>query len=177
MAELHKKKRQRETDRIWELMQLEDDAFHKKKKVEVEATKKRDSNEDSFNPESSKEENKILKETINHLKNEMDRFRTPPLMMCEVREIVNNNAIIKVPNGNQFFVCISDSCTNIRPGDSVLVDQKNLNIIKKFEKVAGFNVEKFVILEKPQLTYENVGGLKKQIEEIKEVVELPLKKP
>ena len=125
----------------------------------------------------SKEENKILKETINHLKNEMDRFRTPPLMMCEVREIVNNNAIIKVPNGNQFFVCISDSCTNIRPGDSVLVDQKNLNIIKKFEKVAGFNVEKFVILEKPQLTYENVGGLKKQIEEIKEVVELPLKKP
>jgi|SaaInlStandDraft_4_1057021.scaffolds.fasta_scaffold13477_2 proteasome regulatory subunit len=131
----------------------------------------------SSNINELEEENKILKETINHLKNEMDRFRTPPLMMCEVREIVNNNAIIKVPNGNQFFVCISDSCTNIRPGDSVLVDQKNLNIIKKFEKVAGFNVEKFVILEKPQLTYENVGGLKKQIEEIKEVVELPLKKP
>ena len=131
----------------------------------------------SSNINELEEENKILKETINHLKNEMDRFRTPPLMMCEVREIVNNNAIIKVPNGNQFFVCISDSCTNIRPGDSVLVDQKNLNIIKKFEKVAGFNVEKFVILENPQLTYENVGGLKKQIEEIKEVVELPLKKP
>ena len=95
------------------------------------------------------EENKILKETINHLKNEMDRFRTPPLMMCEVREVVENNAIIKVPNGNQFFVCISESCDPLLAGDSVLVDQKNLNIIKKFEKVNGFNVEKFVILEKP----------------------------
>ena len=60
----------------------------------------------SSNINELEEENKILKETINHLKNEMDRFRTPPLMMCEVREIVNNNAIIKVPNGNQFFVCI-----------------------------------------------------------------------
>ena len=86
----------------------------------------------SSNINELEEENKILKETINHLKNEMDRFRTPPLMMCEVREIVNNNAIIKVPNGNQFFVCISDSCTNIRPGDSVLVDQKNLNITNCF---------------------------------------------
>ncbi len=131
----------------------------------------------SSNINELEEENRILKETINHLKNEMDRMRTPPLMMCEVREVMGGNAIIKVPNGNQFFVCISDSCDDVRAGDSVLVDQKNLNIIKKFEKVNGFNVEKFVILEKPQVTFNNIGGLKKQIQEIKEVVELPLKKP
>ena len=131
----------------------------------------------SSNINELEEENKILKETINHLKNEVDRFRTPPLMMCEVREIIGNNAIIKVPNGNQFFVCVSDSCDELNAGDNVLVDQKNLNVIKKFEKINGFNVEKFVILEKPEVTFENIGGLKKQIQEIKEVVELPLKKP
>ena len=131
----------------------------------------------SSNISELEEENRILKETINHLKNEIDRFRTPPLMLCEVREILDKNAIIKVPNGNQFFVCVSDTCKNIKPGDSVLVDQKNLNIIKKFSKSKGFNVEKFVIMEKPGITFNDIGGLNKQIQEIKEVVELPLKKP
>ena len=131
----------------------------------------------SSNISELEEENRILKETINHLKNEIDRFRTPPLMLCEVREILDKNAIIKVPNGNQFFVCVSDTCKNIKPGDSVLVDQKNLNIIKKFSRTKGFNVEKFVIMEKPGITFDDIGGLNKQILEIKEVVELPLKKP
>ena len=131
----------------------------------------------SSNINELEDENRILKETVNHLRNEMDRFRTPPLMLCEVREVISNNAIIRVPNGNQFFVCVSESCGNVRPGDSVLVDQKNLNVIKKFSRSKGFNVEKFVILEKPNTTFENIGGLKDQIREIKEVVELPLKKP
>jgi len=134
----------------------------------------------SYSTENSnqlEEENRILKETINHLKNEIDRFRTPPLMMCEVRDIIGNNAIIKVPNGNQFFVCVSDICDPLVSGDSVLVDQKNLNIIKKFSKSKTFNVEKFVILEKPTTTFEQIGGLDKQIREVKEVIELPLKKP
>jgi len=131
----------------------------------------------SSNISELEEENRILKETINHLKNEMDRFRTPPLMMCEVREVLDKNAIIKVPNGNQFFVCVSETCDPLRPGDSVLVDQKNLNIIKKFSRTKGFNVEKFVILEKPNITFNDIGGLKKQIQEVKEVVELPLTKP
>jgi proteasome regulatory subunit len=123
------------------------------------------------------EENRLLKETVNQLKNEIDRFRTPPLMLCEIREIIDKNAIIKVPNGNQFFVCVSDTCTDLLAGDSVLVDQKNLNIIKKYSKSKTFNVEQFVIVEKPTATFNDIGGLHKQIRDIKEVVELPLKKP
>ena len=131
----------------------------------------------SSNINELEEENRILRETVSHLKNEIDRFRTPPLMLCEVREIEKNNAIIKVPNGNQFFVCVSDTCKNLQAGDSVLVDQKNLNIIRKFSKSKSFNVDQFVIIEKPNLTFDRIGGLKKQIREVKEVVELPLKKP
>jgi proteasome regulatory subunit len=123
------------------------------------------------------DENKLLKETVGQLRNELDRFKTPPLMLCEVREVLEKNAIIKVPNGNQFFVCISESCLDIVSGDSVLVDQKNLNIIKKYYKNKSFNVEQFVIVEKPDTSFNDIGGLKKQINEIKEVVELPLKKP
>jgi len=38
-------------------------------------------------------------------------------------------------------------------------------------------LRRFVIIEKPKTTWSEVGGLTAQIDEIKEVVELPLKKP
>jgi len=57
------------------------------------------------------------------------------------------------------------------------VEQKNLNIIETINVSKNFDVERFVIIEKPKTTWNEVGGLNEQIEEIKEVVELPLKKP
>ncbi|MBI3035110.1 proteasome-activating nucleotidase [Candidatus Woesearchaeota archaeon] len=123
------------------------------------------------------EENRILKETVNRLKEEIERFKASPLMVCEIREIFGNTSIIKIPNGNQFLVNISTDCEKLKPGELVLVEQKNLTVIKKIPITRRFNVEKFVIVEKPTITWEEIGGLSQQVEEIKEVVELPLKKP
>lgn len=123
------------------------------------------------------EENRILKETVNRLKEEIERYKASPLMVCEVREIFGNTSIIKIPNGNQFLVNISNGCEKLKSGDMVLVEQKNLTVIRKIPITRRFNVEKFVIVEKPTITWEEIGGLNRQIQEIKEVVELPLKKP
>ena len=124
------------------------------------------------------EENRILKETITRLKEEIERYKASPLMVCEIREIfTNNTSIIRIPNGNQFLVNISSDCEKLKSGELVLVEQKNLTIIKKVSITRRFNVEKFVIVEKPTIAWEDIGGLDKQIQEIKEVVELPLKKP
>lgn len=123
------------------------------------------------------EENRILKETINRLKEEVERYKSTPLMVCEVREVFPNNALIRIPNGNQFLVNVSNDCEKLRAGDLVLVEQKNLTIIRKVPITRRFNVEKFVIVEKPTITWDEIGGLGQQIQEIKEVVELPLKKP
>lgn len=123
------------------------------------------------------DENRVLKETINRLKDEIERFKSSPLMVCEVRELFGNNVIIRIPNGNQFLVNISSDCEKLKSGDLVLVEQKNLTIIKKVPITRRFNVEKFVIVEKPTISWDEIGGLSQQILEIKEVVELPLKKP
>lgn len=123
------------------------------------------------------EENRILKETVSRLKEELDKFRTPPLMVSEVRNVIGEEAIIRLPNGNQFYVNISEECGKVKPGDVVLTDQKNLTIIKKMQISRTFDIESFVIMEKPKVSWDNVGGLDIQVEEIKEVVELPLKKP
>ncbi len=123
------------------------------------------------------EEGNMLRETVNQLRSELERYRRTPLMLCEVREIHNRQAIIKVPNGNQFLVEISSECETVKPGDAVFVDQKNLVIIRKARSVKRHNVEKFVILEKPQVSWSEIGGMEPQIREIKEVIELPLIKP
>ncbi|MDP7244793.1 MAG: proteasome-activating nucleotidase [Flavobacteriales bacterium] len=123
------------------------------------------------------EENKILKESVSKLKEELDRFRVPPLMVSEVRNVFGKNAIIRLPNGNQFYVNVLEECDKIVSGDVVLVDQKNLAIIKKVTITKVFDIESFVIVEKPKVSWKDIGGLDVQAQEIKEVVELPLKKP
>ncbi|MBI2559370.1 proteasome-activating nucleotidase [Candidatus Woesearchaeota archaeon] len=123
------------------------------------------------------DENRILKETVSRLKEEIERFKSSPLMVCEVKELFGNTSIIKIPNGNQFLVNISNDCEKLKSGDLVLVEQKNLTIIRKVPITRRFNVEKFVIVEKPTISWQEIGGLGSQIKEIQEVVELPLKKP
>lgn len=129
------------------------------------------------NTNQVEEENRILKDTLNKLKEELDKFRVPPLMVCEVRDIKDETAIIRIPNGNEFLVNISSTSEKLKPGDSVLCEQKNLTILKKLLLSKKFNVEKFVIVEKPTTEWGEIGGLDQQINEIQEVVELPLKKP
>lgn len=122
-------------------------------------------------------ENKILKDTIHQLKSQLDLLKSTPLMVCEVREVFATEAVIKVPNGNEFLVTL-DLDMELKSGDYVLVEQRNLNIIRKhITTKKKFDVEKFVIIEKPTITWNDIGGLKDQIREVQEVIELPLTNP
>lgn len=124
------------------------------------------------------QENRLLRETISQLKDELDRHRMPALLVAEVVEVVDEfHAIISMTNGNKFFVNRSGNMPDIKSGDNVLVEQKNLTIIDVISSKRKFNVEQFVILESPNVKWAEVGGLKKQVEQIREVIELPLQKP
>jgi proteasome regulatory subunit len=123
------------------------------------------------------EENRFLKESMDNLEKELEKFRRVPLIACEIRDILDDKALIRLPNGNEFLVEIATNCEELVPGDSVLAEQKNLTILKKVSTSKKFDVEKFVILEKPDIRFSDIGGLQEQVQEIKEVIELPLKKP
>ncbi len=127
--------------------------------------------------QSLEDENKLLKETLNTLKKEIERFQQPPLLVAEIKDIIDGHILLKLNNGNEFYVSMAEGVKDLTPGDSVLVEQKNLTVIKKIPLSKSFNVEKYVIIEKPKVSWAEIGGLSKQTEEIKEVVELPLKKP
>ena len=123
------------------------------------------------------EENKILKDSVENLEKELEKFKRTPLIACEVRDLIDQKALVKLPNGNEFLVDISSACIDIKPGDGVLAEQKNLIVVKKIPISKKFDVEKFVIMEKPDVAWDSIGGLAEQENEIKEVIELPLKKP
>ena len=123
------------------------------------------------------EENRLLRETVSQLKLELDKFKSPALLIGEVLSLNGSNAIIKLPNGNSFYVEVASSVGKLEAGSSVLLEQKNLTVIDKIEMSKKFNVEQFVIVEKPNTNWVEIGGLDKQIEEVKEVIELPLNKP
>ncbi|MGL6234913.1 MAG: proteasome ATPase [Segniliparus sp.] len=58
----------------------------------------------------------------------------------------------------------------LRPGDSLLVDTK---AGYAFERIPKAEVEDLVLEEVPDVQYEDIGGLTRQIEQIRDAVELP----
>lgn len=132
----------------------------------------------NFTPnEVISEENRFLRETIDTLQKELQKFKTTPLIACEIKEIHGNQTLVKLPNGNEFLVEKSTELNEVKPGDYVLAEQKNLTLIKKLLTNKRFDVEKFVIIEKPSTAWDRIGGLKQQEQEIKEIIELPLTNP
>ncbi|MBI4016572.1 MAG: AAA family ATPase [Candidatus Aenigmarchaeota archaeon] len=131
----------------------------------------------AMNLSGLEEENKFLRESLENLEKELEKFKHTPLIACEVRDIVDGKILVRMPNGNEFLVDAAQSCVNLLPGDGVLAEQKNLTVVKKISTSKRFDVEKFVIIEKPSLSWDMIGGLKLQEREIKEVIELPLSKP
>ncbi len=126
--------------------------------------------------DSLHEENQLLKSSLNYLKVELSKFKELPLLVSDVKRIVGTKAVIRVPNGSCFFVNISGNL-GIKVGDSVLVEQRSLTIVQKLDDTKNFEVEDFVMVDKPNVSWEEVGGLQEQINEIREVVELPLLNP
>ncbi|MBS3147814.1 AAA family ATPase [Candidatus Woesearchaeota archaeon] len=123
------------------------------------------------------EENKFLRESVANLERELEKFKRTPLILCEVRDILDDKVLIRLPNGNEFLVDQMSTCDKLHPGDTILAEQKNLTVIRKINQVRKFDADKFVIIEKPTVSWHLVGGLQQQEREIKEVIELPLTKP
>lgn len=122
------------------------------------------------------EENVLLKSSLNYLKTELSKLKELPLLVCDVKKKIGEKAVIRLPNGSYFYVNIAGD-VKINVGDTALVEQRSLTIVKKLEENKNFDADDFVMINKPNISWDVLGGLKKQVQEIKEVVELPMIKP
>src|SRR4051794_18002462 len=62
----------------------------------------------------------------------------------------------------------------IRVGDALMMESRSGFV---FEKILRAEVEELILEEVPDISYEDIGGLKSQIEQIRDAVELPFLHP
>ncbi len=117
---------------------------------------------------------------VRRLRSEIERLRSPPLLVGVISDVLEDGRIIVKSSTGPKFVVYSSQYVNaeeLKPGARVALNQQTLAVVNvlpspKDPAVYGFEVE-----ERPNVSYEDIGGLDSQIEEIKEAVELPLLKP
>jgi proteasome regulatory subunit len=121
-----------------------------------------------------------LDRELKSLRGEIERFRSPPLVIATVTEVLDEGkVVVKSSTGPHFVIGYSRFMDDkdLEPGARVALNQQTFSIVnvlpsEKDPIVTGMEVE-----EKPDVSYTQIGGLEEQIVEIKETVELPLKKP
>ncbi len=111
---------------------------------------------------------------------ELDRLKTPPLLVGTVIDVMaNNKLVIKSSSGPKFVVNSSQfiNSKDIYAGAKVALNQQSLAVIEVLPPVKDPMVLGMEVIEAPNIDYNNIGGLEEQINEIRETVELPLLKP
>ncbi len=111
---------------------------------------------------------------------ELDRLKTPPLLVGTVIDVMaNNKLVIKSSSGPKFVVNSSQfiNAKDIYAGAKVALNQQSLAVIEVLPPVKDPMVLGMEVIEAPNIDYNNIGGLEEQINEIRETVELPLLKP
>ncbi len=114
------------------------------------------------------------------LRKELDRLRSPPLITAVVEDIlVDGRVVVKSSSGPNYVVNVSHSVDtkDVMVGSRVAMNQRTLSIIEVLPFSRDQAVASMEIIQRPETTYNDIGGLQQQIEEIRETVELPLKHP
>ena len=121
-----------------------------------------------------------LEKENENLKNELQRLNTPPLITGVVVEAIDSSKIIiKSSSGPKFVVgaCDNVDIKDLTPGALVACNQRNLSIMEVLPSTKDPEVCGMEVLNRTGVTYCEIGGLRDQINKIKETVELPLRKP
>jgi proteasome regulatory subunit len=124
-----------------------------------------------------------LEQEVRNLRSEIDRLREPPLITGTVTDILGENdkrVVVKSSSGPSFIVNLTRKLRNeqILPGMSVALNQRTFSIMEILPTKLDPFVQGMELLDHiPDESYEQIGGLEEQIQEVRETVELPLKRP
>jgi len=121
-----------------------------------------------------------LKKKASGLDNELRILRSPPLIIGHIQDILDEErAIVRSTNGTVFQVGINPRLTTdkLKPGTRVALNQDNLSVIELLSDAWDPMVSGAEMVEKPIVTYKDLGGLDEQVLQVREAIELPLEKP
>ncbi len=117
-------------------------------------------------------------QTVQEYQKQIEQLKKPPLFICSVVELLDDMALLRQHGSNQEIVTMvpEDIKPEIETGERVAVTG-NLAIVKVFSKSVDVRARVMELIEAPDVDYNMIGGLQKQIEEVIETLELPLTNP
>lgn len=114
------------------------------------------------------------------LRSEIEQLRSPPLIVGEIIDIIDNNrVVVRSSAGPRFLVRVSQFIDpkDLRSGSRCTLNQQSLALIEVLPNNYDPQVYGMELEERPGEVYSDIGGLEAQVQELKEAVELPLTKP
>ncbi len=113
------------------------------------------------------------------LKRENAQLKRMPLFIAVVVDILENGEVYLRQQGNnqEYLTHVSAEIgKELKPGAKVAVNNA-LSIVKIVGNIFDSRVRVMELEESPNVTFSQIGGLLKEIEEVRESVEYPLTKP
>ncbi|RCV65504.1 proteasome regulatory subunit [Methanophagales archaeon] len=117
---------------------------------------------------------------VKKLRSELEKLRASPLIIGTVVEVIDDKrVVVKSSTGPKFVVNYSQfiDTKEVVPDAQVGMNQQSLAVVSVLPSAKDPAVYGMEVIESPDVGYGVIGGLNKQIDEIREVVELPLTKP
>ncbi len=113
------------------------------------------------------------------LRSELERLRVGPMIVGTIVDVLDENrVIVKSSTGPRFVVNLSQFIEEeIKPGAQVGLNQQSFAVMCVLPSPRDPAVFGMEIEEAPDVQFSQIGGLDAQISDIREIVELPLKRP
>ena len=121
-----------------------------------------------------------LQKDLARVRTELERLKSPPLVIGSLRDILpDNKVVVKSSTGPDFIVSVSQYVDekDLVPGARVSLNKQTLAVMEVLPAPLDPVVTGAEIMEKPDLSYDDIGGLKDQMVELREAVEDPLLRP
>ncbi len=117
---------------------------------------------------------------VRKLKSEIEQMKSPPLVIGTVTDVIDSTrVIVRSSAGPRFLVGLSQNIEieQIKPGARCTLNQQSLAIVEILPTDFDAQIYGMEVVDAPTERYDDIGGLDRQVLEIQESVELPLKKP
>ena len=121
-----------------------------------------------------------LQKDLARIRTELERLKSPPLIIGTLKDVLpDNRVVVKSSTGPDFIVTVSTYCPteDLIPGARVSLNKQSLSVMSVLPAPLDPVVTGAEIVEKPTITYDDIGGLKDQMLELREAVEDPLLRP
>jgi len=120
-----------------------------------------------------------LKKRVSRLDEEVSILKQPPFIVGFIQDITDNGAIVRSSNGTIFQVSVNPRLNSglLKAGARVSLNQDTLAIIDVLNDGWDPLVSTSEIIEKPDVSFKEIGGMKEEILSIQQAIELPLNKP